>query len=503
MAYAAFTSGKNFPATGGVGTKREPPLWMKPGDVLEVEISGIGLLRNGIANAVKKIKESVWGKDVNRNNIDRRTLLTAVPAAMALAGLPRRGFAATGGNPFPKGFLWGAAISGHQTEGNNTNSDSWQLEQLQPGPFAEQSGIACDFFNRYAEDLALAAQLGFNAFRFSLEWSRIEPEEGQFDDKALDHYRRIAATCREKGMVPAVTFNHFTTPIWFAKRGGWEVAGSADQFARFCERAVKGVGEFTGIASTLNEPNLGRLLQVMLPPPVIADMNKAMQRAAAMAGSDRFSAAQFGDQDAMLPNMLEGHRKAVAAIKAGPGDFPVGVSLALVDDQAVGADSVRDKVHHYLNAAWLDAAKADDFVGVQTYGRKRYDAKGIMRPPEGVELTQTGEEFYPQALGATIRYAHAATGRPVYVTENGIATTDDTRRVAYIDGAVAAVKACLDDGIPVKGYLHWSFMDNFEWVFGYRPKFGLVAVDRETMKRTPKPSAIHLGAIAKRNGATA
>ncbi|MBJ7418639.1 MAG: family 1 glycosylhydrolase, partial [Niveispirillum sp.] len=207
--------------------------------------------------------------------------------------------------------------------------------------------------------------------------------------------------------------------------------------------------------------------------------------------------------DAMLPNMLEGHRKAAAAIKSGPGNFPVGVSLALVDDQAVGADSVRDKVHDYLNAAWLDAAKADDFIGVQTYGRNRFDAKGVMHPPEGVELTQTGEEFYPQGLGATIRYAHAATGNPVYVTENGIATPDDTRRVAYIDGAMTAMRSCLADGIPLKGYLHWSFLDNFEWIFGYRPTFGLVAVDRQSMKRTPKPSATYLGAIARRNGAAA
>lgn len=440
---------------------------------------------------------------MNKKAVHRRTLLAAVPAAMALAGLPGRGFAASAGNPFPKGFLWGAAISGHQTEGNNSNSDTWLLEQLQPGPFREKSGIACDFFNRYAEDLALAAQLGFNAFRFSLEWARIEPEEGRFDEKALDHYRRVAATCREKGLTPAITFNHFSAPVWFAKRGGWEVAGSADSFARFCERAVKAVGDLTGIAVTLNEPNLGRLLHVIVPPPILAEMPKAMLGAAALAGSSRFSAAQFGDQEAMLPNLLEGHRKAVAAIKAGPGDFPVGVSLALVDDQAVGADSVRDKVRDYLNAAWLEAAKADDFIGVQTYGRNRFDAKGLMHPPEGAELTQMGEEFYPQALGATIRYAHAATGRPVYVTENGIATTDDTRRVAYIDGALASVKACLADGIPVKGYLHWSFMDNFEWIAGYGPKFGLVAVDRQTLKRTPKPSAAHLGSIAKRNGAVA
>ncbi|MGQ3050070.1 MAG: glycoside hydrolase family 1 protein [Niveispirillum sp.] len=434
---------------------------------------------------------------LTNDHIGRRTLLAGLSAGAALAALPGRAAKVA----FPKDFLWGAAISGHQTEGDNSNSDIWHLEQLSPGPFSEKSGKACDFLNLYAQDMDLASKLGFNAFRFSLEWSRIEPEEGRFDAKALDHYRRVAATCREKGLAPAISFNHFTTPLWFAKQGGWEVAGSGDKFARFCAAAVKAVGEFAHIATTLNEPNLGRLLRVILPPPILADMGTAMQGAATLAGSARFSAAQFGDQDAMLPNLLEGHRKGAAAIKAGPGSFPVGVSLAIVDDQAVGVGSQRDAVRSYLNDAWLDAAKADDFVGVQTYGRNRFDAKGIMHPPEGVELTQMGEEFYPQALGATVRYAHAVTGKPVYVTENGIATEDDTRRIAYIDTAVAALRDCVRDGVPVKGYLHWSFLDNYEWIFGYRPKFGLVAVDRTTQKRTPKPSAAYLGAIAKRNGA--
>ena len=150
-----------------------------------------------------------------------------------------------------------------------------------------------------------------------------------------------------------------------------------------------------------------------------------------------------------------------------------------------------------LYGPWLKAAREADFIGVQTYTRMRVDADGRMPLPEGAELTSAGYEYYPKALGGTIRFAHANIGRPIYVTENGIATHDDARRIAYIDAALAEVRACLADGIDVRSYIHWSLLDNFEWVRGYGERFGLVHVDYETFKRTPKTSAHHLGAIAK------
>ena len=169
-------------------------------------------------------------------------------------------------------------------------------------------------------------------------------------------------------------------------------------------------------------------------------------------------------------------------------------------DRAIGPNSKRDAKREDVYGAWLEVAKTCDFIGVQNYGRQRLDDKGPQPPPPGAELTQMGEEFFPASLQGAVRYAHAATGKPVLVTENGIATTDDTRRAAYIPLAVAGVQRALTDGVPVIGYIHWSLLDNFEWIFGYAPKYGLAEVDHTTFKRTLKPSAHVLGEIARRNG---
>jgi beta-glucosidase len=201
--------------------------------------------------------------------------------------------------------------------------------------------------------------------------------------------------------------------------------------------------------------------------------------------------------------LLAAHHKGYAAIKAGRGDFPVGVNLAIVDDQAVGPDSQRDRKRAEVYEPWLQAAAQGDYVGVQTYGRSRLGKDGPIAPEPGVALTQMGEEFYPEGLEGTIRYAAKATGKPVYVTENGIATENDTQRVEYIKRAVAGMERCLADGVDVRSYMHWSLLDNFEWIFGYRPKFGLVAVDRTTQTRTVKPSGKYLGGIATANGSRA
>ncbi len=178
----------------------------------------------------------------------------------------------------------------------------------------------------------------------------------------------------------------------------------------------------------------------------------------------------------------------------------MGVTLAIADEQAVGLDSKRDAKREAVYGAWLDAAARSDFVGVQTYTRARVGKDGDLKPDPGAELTQMGYEFWPEALGQTIRYASSRAKVPVYVTENGVATEDDTRRIEYIGRALAGVESCLKDGIDVRGYVHWSLLDNFEWSYGYRPKFGLVAVNRETQERSVKPSARYLGDIARRNG---
>ncbi|KJZ64586.1 beta-glucosidase [Pseudomonas fluorescens] len=400
----------------------------------------------------------------------------------------------------PKGFLWGTATSGHQTEGSNINADSWVLENVKPTMFSQRSGDACASYSRYEEDAALAASLGFNCQRLSLEWSRIEPVEGFFSIAELDHYARVLEACHRHNLAPMVTFNHYTVPRWFAARGGFEVADGADLFARFAERTTQRLGDLFAVATTFNEPNIARQLHwiptVRRAKPIIDAMIAASAKA---VGSDRFGTVIFSDPNVAEAIMLDAHAKAYQAIKAGPGTFPVGVSLAIMDEQGVGPSNLVAAKQREVYEPWLRAAAQSDFVGVQTYSRELVGSEGNLAPEPGVELTTMGYEYYPEALGATIRYAAKATGKPVYVTENGVATPDDTRRIDFIDRSLLQVQSCLDEGIDVRGYVHWSLLDNYEWHRGLEPKFGLVAVDPQTFARTPKPSAYHLGSIAQRN----
>jgi beta-glucosidase len=430
--------------------------------------------------------------------IDRRTFVAAAGALAAAPALAQRG------GSFPRGFLWGAATAGHQVEGNNTASDLWLLENIKPTIFAEPSGDAVNAFELWPQDLDLVKALGLNSYRFSLEWSRIEPEQGMFSIAMLDHYKAIIEGCRARGLTPLVTFNHFTSPRWFAARGGWTNAEAPGLFARYCGRAARHLGAGIGHAVTMNEPNILRLLRALnvLPPQAIEAQRQMLLAAARETGSAKFATANvtnFEDLEAMLPNMLAGHKAGRDAIKAVRPELPVGVSLAMFDDQAVGRGSLRDAKRRELYGAWLDAVKGDDFLGVQNYERARWDAKGKLGAPAGAQVNYSGSEVYAPSLAGAVRYAHQATGLPIFVTEHGVGTDDDTIRANLIPAALAELKKVMDEGVPVRGYMHWSLMDNYEWIFGYKPKFGLVSVDRTTFKRTPKPSASVLGAIARRN----
>ena len=205
----------------------------------------------------------------------------------------------------------------------------------------------------------------------------------------------------------------------------------------------------------------------------------------------------FGEVEKVEENMVSAHYKAFAAMKAARGALPVGVTISTQHVEGVGPGNKADQVRAALHGPWFEAASKADFVGVQTYTRYRVGPDGPLPPPDDAERTDAGYEYRPEALEATIRYAAAVTGRPIIVTENGIATNDDQRRVAFIDKALTGVARCIADGIDVRGYIHWSLLDNFEWVYGYKQHFGLVEVDRATFKRTPKPSAIHLGKLAR------
>ncbi|WP_051831677.1 glycoside hydrolase family 1 protein [Streptomyces violens] len=410
--------------------------------------------------------------------------------------------------PFPDGFLWGAATAAHQVEGNNVNSDAWLLEHLPHTLFTEPSGDAIDHYHRYREDIALLASLGLTSYRFSLEWARIEPEEGRFSPAALDHYRRVLETCREHGLKTVVTYHHFTSPRWLLAAGGWEDPGTPERFARYCDAVTVHLGDLIDIACTLNEPNLPPLLAAMgiggEAPEQRADV-PVWAAAAEHLGIEprRVAPFQFTASEAGFEVKLAAHRRGTAAIKAHRPDLMVGWTLANSDIQAApGGEDRAEAVRREVNERFLLASREDDFVGIQTYGRTVFGPDGIAPAPAGARTNQMGEEIYPEGLEATIREAAEIAGVPVVVTENGLATEDDSQRLAYLRTALAGVAACLADGIDVRGYYAWSAFDNYEWVFGYRPKFGLIAVDRTTQARTPKPSAHWLGELARTNGAS-
>ena len=399
---------------------------------------------------------------------------------------------------FPAGFRWGVATAGHQIEGDNTTSDTWFAENVRPTVFRERSGKACNSYELWRTDVDLAAGLGLNTYRFSVEWARAEPREGHFDPDALDHYEAIVDHALSRGLAPVVTFNHMTSPHWFAARGGWLDPIAPDLFARYCDRVMAAFGDRIAVAVTLNEPNLPHLLTWMDIPDVVRDLERSTLDAASKAADvPRYRLANVmlpEEFDAMAAGMEAGHLAARSAIKARRGSLPVGFSLAVVDDQVVGDDpTVRDRKRAEVYGRWLSLASADDYIGVQNYERQYYDAAGPVAaggPLSGVD---------PRSLGSAVRYAHEATGVPVLVTEHGIATEDDARRATFIVESLAGLHAAIDDGVPVLGYIHWTLMDNFEWIFGYGPKLGLHAVDRETFVRTPKPSAAAYSAVVRAN----
>lgn len=433
--------------------------------------------------------------------IDRRTVLASAAALAASPAAAR--VAAKSPNPaFPQGFLWGTATAGHQVEGNNVNSDCWLLENTKPSVFAEPSRDAADSLNRWAQDLDLVQAMGLNAYRFSLEWARIEPEEGQFSPAMLDHYNRMIDGCRQRGLTPVVTFNHFTAPRWFSAQGGWTNPRAPQLFARYCDRAARHLAAGIGHAVTLNEPNIMNILKVILPPPVFELQRAMLASAARSLGVAKFSAANsidFEDIDLATRHFIAGHKAGRDAIKSVRPDLPVGVSLSMFDDQAAGKRSQRDAMRAQLYGAWMEAVKGDDFLGVQNYERQVWTETGKLPAPAGVPVNYGGSEVYAPSLAGAVRYAHAASGCPIFVTEHGVGTDDDTIRAQLIPAALAELKKAMDGGVPVKGYLHWSLVDNFEWIFGYKVHFGLHTLDRETFARTPKPSAAVLSAIARRN----
>ncbi|MBQ2597775.1 MAG: family 1 glycosylhydrolase [Oscillospiraceae bacterium] len=424
----------------------------------------------------------------------------------------------------PKGFFIGAATAAHQVEGNNIHSDYWAQELLPHTSFTEPSGLTCDHYNRYEEDIRLLAEAGLNAYRFSIEWARIEPEEGQFDEREIEHYRAVIACCKQNGVEPIVTLMHFTSPVWLIRQGGWEAESTVEYFRRYAAYVTEKLGAELRYICTINEANMGLQLAA------IAKRFQLMAQQAAAKAKSAEGTVQVGmNFEKMMENMkfaamenaqifgtpqpqifvssrtpegdklvFRAHQAAKEAIKAIYPDMQVGITLSMHDLQALpggekfAEDAWDEEFKHYL-----PYIQEDDFLGVQNYTRTQYGPQGQLPCPEGAELTQMDYEFYPEALEHVIRRVHEDFKGSLIVTENGVAVSDDSRRVEFIRRALQGVENCLNDGIPVKGYCHWSLMDNFEWQKGYSMTFGLIAVDRETQTRTPKESLAFLGSFAR------
>lgn len=435
---------------------------------------------------------------------------------------------------FSKDFMLGAATAAHQVEGNNTNSDYWLMENMEYSQFVEPSGDAADHYNRFEEDIKMLADAGLNTYRFSIEWARIEPEMGRFDENEIEHYRQVIKCCRDNQVEPVVTLMHFTSPIWLIKMGGWDNEEVIDLFARYAEYVTKQLGSEIKYICTINEANMrlqiGALMerfkkQMMakmaqnteLQKDAAADNNKDSVEGQVQVGLNlsnpmermKLTAMEnvklFGDPQphtfvsATDHNgdmiVIKAHQAAKKVIKSINPDIKVGITLSLHDVQWIeGGKEKADKEWDEEFEHYIPYIKDDDFFGLQNYTRTVYGPDGIVPVPEGTPMTLMDYEVYPQALEHCIRKVNEQMPNvPILITENGIATADDKQRIDFIDKAVWGVQNCIRDGLPIIGYCHWSLIDNFEWQKGYALTFGLCAVDRKTQKRSPKASLKHLG----------
>jgi len=410
---------------------------------------------------------------------------------------------------FPKSFLWGAATSAHQVEGNNTNNDWWEWEQTRP--LQARSGQAADEWDRFEEDFKLAQTLGHNAHRFSIEWSRVEPQEGQWDSRAIDHYAQVIRSLRSKGMEPIVTLNHFTLPLWLEHQGGWYSDKAPQLFSRYVEKVAEALGGDVHYWMTINEPGVYAYKGYLTGewPPGMKSPEKALK---------------------IFKNLLMGHVlayekiKEVYTLKAWREPM-VGIAQSVLIFRACSDFSLRDRVaarfrHWMFNHLFVQAlvrgkaycigvfnihlskAKTLDFIGLNYYTREFVRHSGFGFPGIlGQACTATVEqdrhteknnflswEIYPQGLYTFLK-DFSRYKLPLLVSENGVGTDDDTERSAFIVEHLKAIARAMNEGAPVFGYLYWSLLDNYEWAEGFTPRFGLIGVDYKTQKRTVRGSA--------------
>ena len=401
------------------------------------------------------------------------------------------------------------------------------MENLEHSVFVEKSGSAVDHYNRYEEDIDLLKRAGLNAYRFSIEWARIEPVEGQWNEKEMEHYIKVIDYCLANGIEPVVTYHHFSSPAWLITKGGWESPDVVRYFERYAKYVTEHVAGKVKYVCTINEANM-RLQMAFLIKDITERMSKQseiqnqegsvqvgvnlsqnqsqmmmsmMETAKAFNIDDPRKVANFISQASEEGDLLvmKAHNAARNAIKSVDPSIQVGLTLSLHDIQCVdgGEENAKkawdDEFTHYL-----PYIEKDDFLGVQCYTRKIFDENGANSSFETGAKTQMGYEDYPVGIVNVVRRCAEEFKGAIIVTENGIATSDDERRCEFIKEALTGLNDCITEGIKLKGYFAWSLLDNFEWQKGFSMTFGLISVDRNTMERTPKKSLKVLGSFMEK-----
>jgi len=424
---------------------------------------------------------------------------------------------------FPRGFKWGCATSAYQTEGHNTNSDWWAWEQTE-GRIAggQKSGQACDWWgDGFLADLDLMARLNHNAHRLSVEWSRIEPTDGVFDGAAIDRYRFMLKSMRERGIEPMVTLHHFSNPLWVAERGGWESADILPLFDRFVNKVAASLKDLCSVWVTINEPTVYAVLGYLA-----AASNDGMRQQVAYPPGKT-------DRDlglAVAENMLLGHAGAYHTLHRLQPEARVGIAHNMQWLEPLNPRSPLDRLammpqDRLMNQAVLDAVlrgriarlvgsrrvralrDTADFIGLHYYMREfvAFDRKlpqtlfgRRVQNPNGEISDGHYGEVYPRGLHRLLRRLGRA-GKPVIITENGLPDHDDDRRPAFLVNHLKQVWHAINEGVDVQGYYHWTLTDNFEWAEGWNLRFGLVELDPVTQQRTLRKSGELYGEICKAN----
>ena len=414
---------------------------------------------------------------------------------------------------FPKNFLWGTATAGHQTEGQNTNSD-WQRWEQEPGRIAHghTAARACEWWaGRWREDFDRAAADGHNAIRFSVEWSRIEPTPGQWDEAALDHYRQMARGARERGLTPMVTLHHFVNPQWLAERHAWETGEVIGLFERYARKVTEALHEFVSLWCTINEPNVymfsGWAAGVY--PPGKKNIGLALRVAQNVL---RAHAAAYRAVHAVQPSASVGLPIHFRPIFPAHSAFAPDVWAARTQFNlfsSVFTDAIRTgRMRQLLGTAAIPEAKNTlDFFGMQYYTADvtRFDLTnpgelfGRRAFPAGAEMDDAKiYASYPPGFFWALEWAHKQ-GWPIYVTENGIGDAADKLRPRYLLTHLRELWRAVNFNWDVRGYFHWSLVDNFEWERGWTHRFGLYALDTETQARAPRASAKLYAEVCRAN----